>query len=96
MPAKAQLQSLASGDQPSGQIHQLLDHGFKPSALGCVPHRTKGSDQTRLPDKAKDVVGKGTQSHHQGIGGELATRQPFEIEIGLDSLWNCSEVACCR
>jgi len=37
-----------------------------------------------LPDKAEDVVGKGAQSHHQGVGGKLAARQPFEIEIGLE------------
>ena len=84
MPAEAQPQSPAGADQPSSQIHQLLDHGFNPSAFGRMPHRPKGSDQARLPNKAEDVEGKGAQSHHQGIGGELAARQPFEIKIGLE------------
>ena len=84
MPAKAQLQSPAGGDQPSSQIHQFLDHGFQPPAFGRMSHWSKGSNQARLPDKTKDVVGKPTQGHHQGIGGKLAARQPFEIEIGLE------------
>ena len=84
MPAESQLQSPAGGDQPCGQIHQLLDHGSQPSAFGRMPHRTKGGDQALLPDKAEDVVGKGTQSHHQGVGGKLAARQSFEIQIGLE------------
>ena len=84
MPAEAQFQLPTGGDQPSGQIHQLLDHGSQPSALGRMPHRTKGGDQARLPEKAKDVIGKSAQSHHQGVGGKLAAWQPFEIKIGFE------------
>jgi len=84
MPAEAQLQSPAGGEQPSGQIHQLLDHSSQPSAFGRMPHRSKGGDLARLPDKAEDIVGKGAQSHHQGVGGKLAVRQPFEIQVGLE------------
>ena len=72
MPAEAQLQSPAGGDQPSGQVHQLLNHGPQPSTFGRMPHWSKGDDQAGLTDKTKDVVGKGAQNHHQGVGGKLA------------------------
>ena len=84
MSAEAQLQLPAGGDQPCGQVHHFLNHCSQPAAFGRVSHRTKGSDQACLPDKAKDVVGKTTQGHDQGIGGELAARQPFEIKIGFE------------
>ncbi len=84
MSTEAQLQLPGGGEQPCGQIHQFLDHRSQPSAFGRMPHRTERGDQTRLPDKAKDVVGKTAQGHDQGIGGKLATRQPFEIKIGFE------------
>lgn len=42
------------------------------------------SQQTKLADKAQNVVGQAGKGHDQGVGGELAGRQPLQVHIGLE------------
>ena len=82
--AEAQDKPSAGADQSGCQIDQLLDHRANAAALGRVADRGELAEQPHLADGPKDVVGKTTQGHDQGIGGKFATRQPFEIKIGFE------------
>ena len=83
-PAKGELEASAGANQPGGQVHQLLHDGAQASALGLVTHRGVGTEQGAQANPAQDVVGKLGAGQHQGIGGELAGRQTFDVEVGLE------------
>jgi len=84
MSAKAQTQPPATADQPAGQVYQLLDNAFYPSPFPRVPDRRPVAKESELPDEAKDVIGKSTQSHDQCVGCELAAGQPLQVKIDLE------------
>jgi len=77
--AKAELQAAPGFNETGCQIHDFLHHGTDPAALCPVPHRP-GPGQSGLSEPAQDVVRAGT-SQDQRIGGELAGRQAFDVQV---------------
>ena len=84
--ALSQPQGEAAGmlNHPGRNADDLLHHRADPSMLGGMPHRAVGADQGRLADGAQDVEGQHRQREHQIVGGELARRQPLQVQIGFE------------
>jgi len=94
--ALAQSQGDAAGmlNHPRGDADDLLHHRLDTPPLGGMAHRTVRADQSRLSNGAQDIEGQHGQRQHQIVGGELAGRQTFQVQVVLDSEWNCSCVPC--
>ena len=56
--AEAGTEPPGGGDQPGGEIHQLLDDGPEPPALGWVAQGGDLAGQPDETDEAQDVVGE--------------------------------------
>ena len=71
-------------DQTGGQIHQFVHDGTDAPSLGLVPWRCVRAEQAILANPTQDVVGQLSATEHQGIGGELARRQPLDVQVRLE------------
>lgn len=71
MPAEAQLQASAAGDQPAGKLDEFLDDRFDPPPFGFVTHDAAWLYQRHLADKAQDVVHQCATGHDELVGGKL-------------------------
>ncbi len=49
-----------------------------------MAHRAQLAGHAQLPHQPQDVVGQLGEVQDQIVGGELARRQPLQVEIGLD------------
>src|SRR5664279_1406951 len=84
VPTKAKLEPSAGGNEPSGKVHQFLNDGPDPSALGRMPDRYPVADQPQLADKPQDVVDQCSTAKDQLVGGKFARRQSFQVHVGLE------------
>ena len=71
-------------DNQGRAMHQFLQHGTYPAPLGRVADRAQLAGHAQLPHQPQDIVGQLSEMQDQGVGGELARGQPFQVEIGLD------------
>ena len=92
MPAETELEPSASGEESPGKVHQCLDDGSDPSALGRMPDRHPVADQPQLADEAQDVIHQRGTGKDQFVGGKLSRRQPLQVQSVFSSEWNCSLV----
>ena len=70
--AEPEYQASAGGNQPSGEVNQLLDDSLDPATLGFVANDPLVFNQAYLTDKAQDVVLQGAAGHDQLVRGKLS------------------------
>lgn len=84
MAAEEQLQTAAGLYQSSSKVHQLLHNGLDSTPLGGMTYRSLFAKKPQLANGAQDVVGQSSKAQDQGIGCELARREPLEVHVGFD------------
>ena len=83
--AQPEDQPLAMFDQTPGALAQRLHHRLDAPPLGAVPDGMRiGPEQAALSHQSQDVHSQCLHLAHQGVGVELALRQPGEIKVGLE------------
>lgn len=61
---------------------EFLNDGLEPASRGRVANGGVGRQQGRLSHGSQHVVGEHGERQDQVVGGELAGRQPFQVEVG--------------
>jgi len=84
MPAEGQFQTAARLHHACGQIHEFLNRGFDATPFCLVAHRGLPIDKSNLSDEAQHIVGQASKGQHQDVGGQLARRESFHVQVGLD------------
>ncbi len=62
---------------------EFLNDGLEAAPLGRMAHWGVGGQQGRLPHESQHVVGEHGERQDQVVGGELAGRQPLQVEVGF-------------
>ena len=83
MAAEAQGPAPGMDDDAPGEVHQVLEYRLESAALLGAP-RAFFVHQAHLTHSAQNVVGQAGAVHDQSIGGELARRQPLQVQIALE------------
>ena len=82
--AQAEDKLAPCADEPSGPVHQLLDHFLQETVLGRVTRRRVCPQQAPLADHVQDIHRHGCELAHQVVVVELACGQPGQVQVGLE------------
>lgn len=82
--SKIQHQAADMGYELRRPIHDFLQHGLDAPALGRMPDRCDLAGRTQLSLQARAVGDERRQMQQAVVGIELAGRQPFQVQVGLE------------
>ena len=87
---EAQAETAAVADPAGGLVHQIQKDAAQPAATGLftkspllVGRPMARLAQADLTAQTQGIVGHHAQQQQQGVGGELARRQAFQVQVRL-------------